>query len=111
MEEHKKLSNACLALDGTMLSPAILSLAEQLMQAGALTNLVICHIYNHRKTYLPSTMRQNGIRDLVNKKFPLAENVVHDFKALEADKGVHELLLTTHHLRKCDLLFIGYHTV
>jgi len=83
MEEHKKLSNACLALDGTTLTPAILELAGQLVQVGALTKLVICHVHNHRKTYLPSGMRLNGIRDLVNKKFPLADNVVHDFKGAE----------------------------
>ena len=107
MEEHKKLSNACLALDGTILSPAILDLAEQMIRVGALTNLVVCHIHNQRKTYLPMTMRLNGIRELVNKRFPVTENVTHDFKALEHDKAVNELILTTHHMRKCDLLFIG----
>ena len=108
MEENKKLSNACLALDGTILSPVILDLAEQMLRVGALTKLVVCHIHNHRKTYLPMSMRLNGIGELVNKRFPVSENVVHDFKALEHGKAVNELILTTHHMRKCDLLLIGY---
>lgn len=62
MEEHKKLSNACLALDGTTLSPTILDLADQLLKAGALTKIVACHIHNHRKTYLPTSMRLSNIK-------------------------------------------------
>jgi hypothetical protein len=65
MEEHKKFSNTCLAIDGSSLSSAILNLAEQLMQAGTLTKLVICHVHNHRKTYLPTAMRLYSVKDLI----------------------------------------------
>lgn len=89
MEEHKKLSNACLAVDGSSLTPVILDLAEQLRKLGALTNLVVCHVHNHRKTYLPASMRLKSIQDAASEKFGISDSVTYDFRAQEHEKGVH----------------------
>lgn len=40
---------------------------------------------------------------------PASADVIYELKPLEEGKTSHETILATHHIRKCELLFLGFY--